>query len=80
MKLHTNHTMSFVRIVNNGVPKNKILPLAVVVLITFADHGGLLPSTSCNSSMTLQDMNPWSHLYACNSEFKLSEAEKWRRI
>jgi hypothetical protein len=25
-------------------------------------------------------MNPWSHLYACSSEFKISEAEKWRRI
>jgi hypothetical protein len=38
MKLHTNRTMSFVRIGNNGIPKNKILSLAVVVLITFADR------------------------------------------
>jgi hypothetical protein len=38
MKLHTNHTLSFVHIGNNGIPKNKILPLAVVVLITFADQ------------------------------------------
>jgi hypothetical protein len=35
MKLHTNSTLSFVHIGNNGIPKNKILPLAVVVLITF---------------------------------------------
>jgi hypothetical protein len=38
MKLHTNSTLSFVRIGNNGIPKNKILPLAVVVLITFTDR------------------------------------------
>ncbi len=39
MKLHTNHTLSFVRCIgNNGIPKNKILPLAVDVLITFANQ------------------------------------------
>jgi hypothetical protein len=39
MKLHTNSTLSFVRIGNNGkILKNKILPLAVVVLITFTDR------------------------------------------
>ncbi len=38
MKLHTNGTLSFVRIGNNGTSKNKILPLAMVVLITFADR------------------------------------------
>jgi hypothetical protein len=38
MKLHTNHTLSFVRIGNNGISKNTILPLAVVVLITFTDQ------------------------------------------
>jgi hypothetical protein len=37
MKLHTNCTLSFVHIGNNGILKNKILPLAVVVVITFAD-------------------------------------------
>jgi hypothetical protein len=37
MKLDTNSTLSFVCIGNNGIPKNKILPLAVVVLITFTD-------------------------------------------
>jgi hypothetical protein len=38
MKLHTNHTLSFVHCIgNNGILKNKILPLAVVVLITFTD-------------------------------------------
>jgi hypothetical protein len=38
MKLHTNSTLSFVCIGNNGILKNKILPLAVVVLITFTDR------------------------------------------
>jgi hypothetical protein len=38
MKLHTNRTLSFIRIGNNGIPKNKILPLAVVVLITFTNQ------------------------------------------
>jgi hypothetical protein len=37
MKLHPNRTLSLVCIGNNGIPKNKILPLAVVVLITFTD-------------------------------------------
>jgi hypothetical protein len=37
MKLHTNSTLSFVHIDNNGTPKNKILPLAVVELITFTN-------------------------------------------
>jgi hypothetical protein len=37
MKLHTNSTLSFVCIGNNGIPKNKIPPLAVVILITFTD-------------------------------------------
>jgi hypothetical protein len=36
MKLHTNHTLTFVHIGNNGIPKNKVIPLAMVVLITFA--------------------------------------------
>jgi hypothetical protein len=38
MKLHTNSTLSFVCIGNNGILKNKILPLAVVVLLTFTDR------------------------------------------
>jgi hypothetical protein len=38
MKLHTNCTLSFVHIGNNGIPKNKILSLAVVLLITFTNQ------------------------------------------
>jgi hypothetical protein len=80
MKLHTNCTLSFVDIGNNGIRRIK----SFLFLWLYSKHlpidGGLLPSTSCNSSMMLKDMNPWSHLYACNSEFKLSEAEKLRRI
>jgi hypothetical protein len=45
MKLHTNSTLSFVHIGNNGILKNKILPLAVVILITFADQQGPHPAT-----------------------------------
>jgi hypothetical protein len=30
--------------------------------------------------MTLKDMNPWSHSYACNIESKLTEAGRQRRI
>jgi hypothetical protein len=38
MKLHTNRTLSFVRIGKNSIPKNKNIPLAMVVLKTFAER------------------------------------------
>jgi hypothetical protein len=38
MKLHNNCTLSFVPIGINGILKDKILPLAVVVFIPFASQ------------------------------------------
>jgi hypothetical protein len=79
MKLHTNSTLSCVHIGNNGMPKEQ--NPSSCCGYTHNIHQSTVDSCHPrNSSMTLKDMIPWSHSYTCTIEFKLSEADKQRRI
>jgi hypothetical protein len=80
MKLHTNHTLSFVYIGNNSIPKNKILPLAVVVLITFADQPWMFAIHFLQLLNDIEGHDPMVNSYTFNRESKLSETENQRMI